>query len=172
MDQPTRTTTWPAGMVLVAGLLLLGSVAAQRLFALVELMSTRGVPFLDSTGLTIFQVQPLEPLEILIGAALIALASSNDVRSLTWIKRGLVLAAILAAWSALAGLMVLFQGARLSGHVQVPLQGRTGGWGRAALSLRLTSQTLSPSVIALAISILGLVKKRKQPHPQGEAPPA
>lgn len=153
-----------ARLLALAGTLLLISVAVRRFLALAEMIGTPGVSAFNLSGLTIFQVQPLEPLETLAGAVLLYLGldSPERPRILRW---GLILCAALAVWSILSGLLVVMQGLRLDGHVQVPLQGNSNALARGSLTLRLATQTLAPAVVGLLISIFGLSELKRDQQP-------
>lgn len=150
----------------VVGWVLIAGVALQRFLALIEMAGvTGGVPMFDRSGLTIFQVQPLEPFQVLIAALILA---PGAIKGNPLHRTGLKVALVLSLLNVLAGLLVLIQGIRLDGHVQVPLQGRVNGIARGALTLRLTSQTIVPAVASGWLSLRSLALARRAVGQQPE----
>lgn len=154
-EPPPATRPGAGGQRLarLAGLGLLLSVGAQRLFALLELAGVSArIPMLDRVGLTIFQVQPLEPLEILVGVALLVLTLPRGAPHGAGLRFGLWMGAALGAWSLLAGLLAIYQGIRL-GLVQTQFQGRANEFASTAFTFRLATQTFVPAGLATLVSL-------------------
>lgn len=136
-----------------AGVVLLVSVGIQRLFAFMEFIGvSASVGGLDRAGLTIFQVQPLEPLMTLVGVALVVM---GDARRGHW---ALWMGAALGAWSVAAGFLGIVQGMRL-GLVQAQLQGRSTQLASFAFTMRIATQTIVPAAGALAVSIRAALRR-------------
>lgn len=109
------------------------------------------ISLLDRAGLTIFQVQPLEPLMTLVGVAFMAGGAGGSAKrnNKTW---ALWLGAALGLWSVLAGILGIYTGLK-NGLVQAQLQAVSTDVARFAFTLRLAVQTIVPAAAAAVIGL-------------------